>query len=106
MSSSQLIESSTIGNHRVQRCDTSRTLVVNRISVITFTPTEYKLLLPLLSGQSIRDDDLVNEAFGLSVKQWNRENLSKYIDKLRSKLRSAGLDVRRITKYGYVLVAS
>lgn len=29
-----------------------------------------------------------------------RENLDKHIDKIRSKLRPSGLDVRRVTKYG------
>ena len=105
MSSSQLVESSAIGGYSVQRCDKRRTLVVNRITVIAFTPTEYKLLLPLLSGQPIQDVDLVKMAFGLSIKQWNRDNLSKYIDKIRCKLRSAGLDVCRMNKYGYVLLA-
>ena len=105
MSSSQLVESPAIGDYNIQRCDKNRTLVINRIKVIAFTPTEYKLLLPLLSGQLIRDDDLINEAFGSNIKQWNRDNLSKYIDKLRCKVRSAGLDVCRMNKYGYMLLA-
>ena len=102
MSSLQLIESPAIGNHSIQRCDPRRTVVIDS-TIVSFSPTEYKLLLPLLSGQSIKDEDLINEAFGLSVEQWNRDNLSKYIDKLRSKLRPAGLNVLRLTKYGYVL---
>ncbi len=105
MSSFQLVESPAIGNHSIQRCDSRRTVVIDS-TMVAFSPTEYKLLLPLLSGQSIKDDDLINEAFGLSIEQWNRNNLSKYIDKLRCKLRSAGLDVLRLMKYGYVLHSS
>jgi len=105
VSSSELLESPDIGNYHVQRCDTSRTVVVDSTTVISFTTTEYKLLLFLLSGKPIKDDDLVKDALGYTIGEWNRENLDKYIDKLRGKVRPTGLNVHRVAKYGYVLLA-
>ena len=106
MSSSDFVESSAIGEHNIRRCDKSRLVMIDNAKVLSFSPTEYKLLLPLLSGLSAKDDTLVNDALGYSIATWPRKNLEKYIDKIRSKLRPAGLDVRRVTGYGYILIAS
>lgn len=106
MSSSDFAESPAIGIHNIQRCDESRALVVDHTTLLSFTPTEYKLLLPLLHGQPVKDDTLVNDALGYTIDTWGRANLDKYIDKLRSKLRRAELDVGRVSKRGYILLAS
>ena len=73
---------------------------------IAFSPTEYKLLVCLLSGELREDDELAQEAAGCSLEQWKKANLKRYIDKIRYKVRSAGLNVHRISGYGYVLRAS
>ncbi len=106
MSSSDFVKSSAIGEHNIRRCDKGRMVMIDNKIVLSFSPTEYKLLLPLLTGLSAKDDALVNDALGYNIATWSRKNLDKYIDKIRSKLRPTGLDVRRVTGHGYILIAS
>ena len=102
--SSSLVDSPSIGNHRIQRSDKNRALVIDAL-LLKFSPTEYLLLKPLLSGQAVSEHQLVQDAFSCEMSPALRENLDKHIDKIRSKLRPSGLDVRRVTKYGYILLA-
>jgi len=106
MSSSDFAESPRIGDHRIQRCDERRMVLIDTTIVLSFSPTEYKVLLPLLSGQPVKDDTLVNDALGFSTDTGGRANLDKYIDKLRSKLRRAELNVCRVSRRGYILLAT
>ena len=105
MHHSKLIDCSEIDSHSIQRIDETRTLLVDDETAISFTPTEYQLLLPLLSGTMIQTNKLVYEALGYDLEQWGQKNLNKYIDKLRSKICPIGLDVHRVARYGYVLCA-
>ena len=100
-----LISSPSIGHHRVQRNDESRVLVIDCL-LVRFTQIEYRLVMPLLEGLPISDIDLVREAFSCKVDSWIRQSLDKHIDKIRNKLRPLGLDVYRITRYGYILLAN
>jgi len=106
MSSSDFADSPRIGEHSIQRCDENRILVIDNIILLSFSLNEYRLLLPLLSGQTVKDDTLVNDALGFSTNMWSRANLDKCIDKLRSKLRRAELDVCRVSRRGYILLAT
>ena len=78
---------------------------MDHTTCLSFTPTEYRLLYPLLPGQMIEDDELAQAAAGCGIGQWKGANLKRYIDKLRSKVRPAGLDVGRIQRRGYILLA-
>jgi DNA-binding response OmpR family regulator len=102
--SSALISCLSIGTHCIYRNDESRILVVDPL-MMKFTPIEYRLLLSLLSGQAEADSNLSREAFSCELDRSIQKNLDKHIDKIRSKLRLAGLGVHRVSKYGYVLLA-
>lgn len=102
--SSALVPCPSIGTHRIQRNDENRILVVDSL-MIKFTPIEYRLLLPLLSGQVVVDSNLAREALACKLDRSVQKNLDKHIDKMRSKLQLAGLGVPRVSKYGYVLLA-
>lgn len=102
--SSPLVSCLPIGTHRIQRDDASRVLIVDCL-LVRFTPTEYRLLMPLLQGYPLSDLDLVRSAFSCDLDSCVRENLDKHIDKIRSKLRPSGLNIYRVAKYGYVLLA-
>lgn len=102
--SSELVACPSIGTHSIRRSDKNRTVVIDSL-LLRFSPTEYLLLKLLLSGQAVSEVYLIQEAFSCEMSPSVRENLDKHIDKIRSKLRPSGLDVRRVTKYGYILLA-
>jgi DNA-binding response OmpR family regulator len=101
---SALVPCPSIGTHHIHRNDENRILVVDSL-MIKFTPIEYRLLLSLLSGQVVADSNLAREALSCEMDRGVQKNLDKHIDKIRSKLRLAGLGVHRVSKYGYVLLA-
>ena len=103
--SSALITCPPIGKRRIQRNDEARALIVDGM-LKRFTPTEYRLLVLLLEGQPIPDADLVKQVSSYQGDSRVRENLDKHIDKLRCKLRTFGLSIHRVTKYGYILLAA
>ena len=97
----------SIGSHRVQCGDESRVLAVDSL-VMKFSPIEYRLLKLLLEGQPVPvlDGELVQVGFSCGMNSLARENLDKHIDKIRSKLRPSGLNIHRVTGYGYVLLTA
>ena len=100
-----LTSSPSIGTRCIQRCDPSRVILIDD-TLIQFTPTEYRLLAPLLQGGPVADSDLAQEAYSCQEVSLVRENLDKHFDKIRYKLRAAGLNVHRVAKYGYILLDS
>ena len=96
-----------VGSHRVQCSDESRVVAVDAMA-IKFSPIEYRLLKLLLEGQPVPvlDGKLVQVGFSCDMNSSARENLDKHIDKVRSKLRPSGLNIHRVTGYGYVLLAT
>ncbi len=103
--SSALVPCLSIGTHHIYRNDETRILIVDSL-MIKFTPTEYRLLLSLLSGRVVTDSHLARECFSCELDQGVQKNLDKHIDKIRGKLQLAGLGVHRVSKYGYVLLAA
>ena len=103
--SSPLISCLPIGAHTLQRNDETRTLVVDN-QVVQFTPTEYRLLLPLLQGQPVSDTELSEAAFSRDIDSLVRQSLEKHIDNIRGKIEHLGLSVYRLRRYGYVLTIS
>ena len=102
---SPLVPCPPIGTHTLQRNNATRTLVVDN-QVVQFTPTEYRLLLPLLQGKPLSDTELAQAAFSRGIDRLVRESLDKHMDKIRGKLEPLGLSVYRLRRYGYVLSLS
>ena len=102
---SSLISCPPIGTHTLQRNDGTRTLVVDN-QVVQFTPTEYRLLLPLLQGQPLSDTELAQAAFSRGIDSLVRNSHDKHIDNIRGKLEPLGLSIYRLRRYGYVLSIS
>ena len=94
-----------VGPHCIQRNDDNRVLIVDN-SLVKFTPTEYQFLMHLLEGGPVSDVDLVRAIFRCNLDRYVRESLNKYMDKIRSKLRPLGLNIHRVAKYGYILLAT
>lgn len=102
----KLVDCPPIGKRRIQRSDEKKMLVVDAIHVIPLTPMEYLLLGGLLSGQPLRNADLLRCFPGTYdvADEAALAYLEKYVNQLRGKLRPAGLDVPAIVKYGYILI--
>jgi DNA-binding response OmpR family regulator len=73
-------------------------------TVITLTPTEYRLLLPLRSGTPVTYADLAWTAYQYKVDDKVREAMDKHIDRIRCKLRGSGIYVYCVLGYGYLLL--
>ncbi len=101
-----LVTCPPIGPHHIQRDDENRVVVIDHQRIIRFSPTQYRLLQPLLKSGSVpvADEVLVRAAFSSELDEAMRENLDKHFDHIRNKLRPHGLSVRRVVNYGYVLL--
>lgn len=73
---------------------------------VRFTPLEYRLMQPLVAhfGVPVPLDTLVRTAFDSLTTPATRRALDKHIDRIRSKLRSVGLNAAYVNNYGYVLL--
>ncbi len=108
MSADQTLQTSmTIGTHIVRRLDDVRTLLVDN-KALKFTPTEYRLLLRLLEGNPVSDQELIAILFKNWADHdfWARETLSRHLENVRRKLRKrhVKLSIRRISAFGYILL--
>lgn len=103
--SSPLLPCPPIGPHPILRNDASRTLIVNNL-VAQFTPTEYRLLLPLLQAPPLSDTILAQIAFSREIDSLVRESLDKHMDKIRGKLQPLGRSVYKLRGYGYIIFVS
>lgn len=100
--STEPIKCPDIGSHCVYREDESRILIVDG-RLKRFTPIEYQLLLPLLTGKIVPDAILVQASFSCPLDVNVKKNLETHIYHIRNKLRSCGIRVSRVTPCGYML---
>lgn len=100
-----LVSCPSVGDHAIRRSDAYRTLVIDHM-VIRFTPKEYHIVLCLLEGNTVTDSYLIQEVLGSQDNPVFRHNLDKYIDNIRRKLSPFGLNIYRVMKYGYNLLAA
>ena len=100
-----LILCRSIGGKEIKRDDKTRTLLVDGKSVILFTPTEYHIILLLVTNRIITDKMLNDALFGsCETDMHTKKALEKHIENIKSKIRFTGLTVRRIYRYGYFLI--
>src|SRR5579884_898383 len=92
-----------IGKHRIQRDDTNKHLLIDHV-LIQFTSKEYRILVCFLNDNVVSDTYLIHDVLQGEDTPALRQMIDKYIDKLRWKLRPFGLNIYRITKYGYILL--
>lgn len=100
-----LVNCLPIGNHRIQRNDDNRVIIIDS-RITKFSPTEYRLLRLLLDGNAVSDVVIARQVFFCEMTASVHENIDKHIDKMRSKLRPLGLNIHRIAKYGYILLTA
>lgn len=73
---------------------------------VRFTPLEYRVMQLLVAhfGIPVPLDTLARAAFDSVATPATRRALDKHIDRIRSKLRSVGLNAAYVNNYGYVLL--
>jgi DNA-binding response OmpR family regulator len=73
-------------------------------ATIIFTPTEYRLLSPLIQGTPITYEILARRAYNYSIDNKVRAMMDKHIDRIRGKLRGTGMYIYCVLNYGYILL--
>lgn len=71
---------------------------------VKLTPTEYRIFHLFTSQPLLSDETLAHAIFGCASDESVKVALEKHIDHLRAKIRVYGLDIRRVLRYGYVLL--
>ena len=97
-----LVELATINNHSLQRCDEAYLLLVDSQRIILFTPTEYRIVLLLLThlGETLPFEEFFPGSFDL---ERDRAILFKHMTHLREKVAWLGLDIVCCNAYGYTM---
>jgi DNA-binding response OmpR family regulator len=100
-----LVPEQVIYGRHVQRGDALRTLLIDG-RLVQFTPTEYRLVMSILErgGVPVPYARLSEAALGREPDRDARRLLDKHVDHMRAKLRTVGLTVGCIARYGYVLI--
>jgi hypothetical protein len=102
----RIVPVASIGQTLISRNDIGRALFIEHPDVrftIKFTPSEYRLLLALIPGKPLSDQQLLGS---LPLDRGTREHLDKHLDNVKAKLRSmgVGITIGRISCYGYILL--
>jgi len=100
-----LVHCSLIENMDI-RYDDEHCLVIIENRILRFSPTEYKLIHLLLLHGIVTEAVLLE---GLSLQHTDNtasKHISKYMNRVRSKIKAYGLRVNRVHDYGYILLPS
>ena len=97
-----LVELATVNNHLLQRCDEAHVLLVDSQRLLLFTPTEYRIVLLLLThlGETLPFEEFFPGAFDL---ERDRVLLFKHMTHVREKVAWLGLDIVCCNGYGYTM---
>lgn len=71
---------------------------------VKLTPMEYRIFHLFTAQVLLSDEALAQTIFGCASDESIKVALEKHIDHLRAKIRVYGLDIRRVLRYGYVLL--
>ena len=101
-----LIDLAVVDNHHIQKLDQATLLLIDGKDAILFTPTEYRMVIPMLQdiGEPVPFEQLI-EVKGTFDRRRDRELFHRHITSIRKKLRPLGLLVRCVTNYGYLTMA-
>jgi DNA-binding response OmpR family regulator len=88
------------------RYDSEHCLVIIENRILRFSPTEYKLIHLLLIHRIVTEAALLE---GLSLQHTDAAALkliSKYMSRVRGRVKAYGLQISRVYGYGYMLLSS
>ncbi len=95
-----------VHGHQVQHSDVRHLLILDGV-IVSCTPTEYTLLMPLLShaGEVVAFSRLLGLPEHQPLTPSTRRGLTRHLSRLRARLWPFGLDILCLTGYGYLLLA-
>ena len=97
----------TVARLDIKRNDAQRLLLINDIP-IQFSPLEYRVTLALIArvGAPVSFETLTRAATWPGEASCSRMALERHIDRVRQKLRVCAIEIRGVTGYGCILLAS
>jgi len=100
----RLVEGPVIAGHRIQHSDAEHVLIIDD-TVVSCTPTEYDLLIPLLlhAEEALSFTQILGTAERQPLPHHLRRRLTQHMSRLRAKLWPFELDILCLTGYGYLL---
>jgi DNA-binding response OmpR family regulator len=103
VASLQQVERSQLKGHLVQYSDAQHLLLIDG-AILSCTPTEFNLLLPLLkhAGEPVPFARLLSRQ---QLTQGMRRGLTQQMSRLRARLWPFGLDILCLNSYGYLLLS-
>ncbi len=106
LTSLQQVQRLQVHGHQVQHSDARHLVIIDRI-IVACTPTEYTLLMPLLShaGEVVPFPRLLGLPEHQPLTQSTRRSLTRHLSRLRARLWPFGLDILCLNGYGYLLLA-
>lgn len=98
----QFIDCGTIGSSHISRNDIHRTFLVNE-QTVKLSLSEYLVMIELLEREKVATHTLMELVYSCENASDHEEPFSKLLNRLRKKLRSCGLVIRRVSGFGYLL---
>ncbi len=101
----QQVERSQLQGHQVRYSDTQHLLLIDG-AVVSCTPGEYDLLMPLLkhAGEPVSFPRLLGTHGHTKLTRSLRHGLTQQMSRLRGRLWPFGLDILCLNSYGYLLL--
>jgi DNA-binding response OmpR family regulator len=106
ITSLQQIQRAQLQGHQVQHSDARHVVIIDGV-IVSCTPTEYILLMPLLShaGEVVPFAHLLGLPDHQPLTRSTRRSLTQHLSRLRARLWPFSLDILCLNGYGYLLFA-
>lgn len=106
ITSLQQVERPQLQGHLVQHSDAQHLVIIDG-AVVSCTPAEYDLLLPLLkhAGEPVSFAHLLGIQDRQALTQGIRRGLTQQMSRLRARLWPHELDILCLNSYGYLLLS-
>ncbi len=84
--------------------DDEHHLVIIENRILDFSPTEYKLIQCLLIHGIVSEKTLLEKPSTGYTESEASQLISKYMNRVRNKVKAFGIQISRIHDYGYILL--
>ena len=85
------------------RYDDQQKVIIIGSYLLTFRPSEYKVLYLLLLQEKVQDSLFIQALYQREINVADKRVLKKLVYNIRSRLKPHNLTISRIAQYGYIL---